>query len=259
MTSTTTGCAPRIGGVRNSAGFEMWIYEEVADGYGVNCGQLIRDLAAAGPVPVSVRVNSPGGDAFAGLALFESLRQHEGRVTVYVDGLAGSIASVIAMAGDEVVVAPGGMIFVHDALTVTVGNEADHLATAALLSTVSDSIAAIYAARAGGTSAEWRKVMRGERWYSASEAVDAGLADRVADVPVPANATARDHARIAARTHTQRPSLSAFLVSALAPAPSKGRRRPVPSAMATVRQLKAAREPARPVRSPLADLFRTTR
>lgn len=105
MTASTTGCAPRIGRVRNAAGLDLWLYEQVDADYGVDAGQLVRDLAAAGPV--SVRISSPGGDAFAGLALYEALRSHAGRVTVYIDGVAGSIASVIA---------PSGMIFVHDAL-----------------------------------------------------------------------------------------------------------------------------------------------
>lgn len=128
---------------------------------------------------VRCHISSSGGDVFDGLAIFNSLRAHKGRVTTVVDGLAASIASVIALAGDERVARPGSMYMVHDAFGVCVGNEAEMAKFAQTLGQVSQNLAAVYADRCGGTPAAWRDVMRAETWYTADEAVAAGLADRV--------------------------------------------------------------------------------
>ena len=117
------------------------------------------------------------------------MRGYPGPVTVYVDGVAASAASVIAMAGDQVVMASSSMIMVHDALTCTIGDEADHLAVAALLGQASGVVAEIYASRAGGSASQWRDTMRNETWFTAPEAVEAGLADRIADTAPTARTT----------------------------------------------------------------------
>src|SRR5690606_17127720 len=90
-----------------------------------------------------------------------------------------SIASVIAMAGDRVVMGRGAQMMIHDALGVTVGNAADHREMAELLDKTSDDIAGFYAEKAGGPLSTWRELMRAETWFSAEEAVEAGLADEV--------------------------------------------------------------------------------
>ncbi|MCF7548515.1 head maturation protease, ClpP-related [Pseudonocardia sp. WMMC193] len=170
-------------GVYAAAGTsELWLMDEVG-AYGVTAKQFLADLKLAGSGPLDVHVSSPGGDVWDGLAMFEALRSHVGKVTVYVDSLAASIASVIAMAADEVVMAPGAMMMIHEAATATWGDERDHLASAALLGQISTLLSEIYAARAGGRPSQWRATMREETWYSASEAVAAGLADRVAEPP----------------------------------------------------------------------------
>src|SRR5690606_8034659 len=103
--------------------------------------------------------------------------QHQAHVTVIVDSLAASIASVIAMAGDRVVMAKNATMMIHDGHGLSIGNAADMREMADLLDKVSDNIASVYAERAGGDVAEWRERMRAETWYSADEAVSAGLAD----------------------------------------------------------------------------------
>lgn len=159
---------------------ELYIYDEI--GYwGTTASDLVRTLSELqGVTAIDVHINSPGGDVFDGIAISNALRQHQAQVTVHVDALAASIASVIAMGGDRVVMAPGSQMMIHDGLCLCIGNAADMRETADFLDQQSDNIASIYAARAGGTAAEWRARMTAETWYTAEEAVAAGLADEVA-------------------------------------------------------------------------------
>ena len=135
----------------------------------------IKDISG----PLDIHINSGGGDVADGIAIANAIRGYPGRKRTVVDGMAASIASVIAQAGDERVVEPGAMLMIHDPLTAQVGNEADFLKTAQTLGKHGDNLAQQYADRAGGTAAGWRDVMRQETWYTADEAVAAGLADRV--------------------------------------------------------------------------------
>jgi ATP-dependent protease ClpP protease subunit len=155
--------------------------------------------------PLDVHISSSGGDVFQGLSIYSALTAYgKGPVTTYCDGLAASIASVIMQAGQRRVMAPGSVLMLHDAWAVVDGNQADMESMAATLGKLSDNIASVYASRAGGTVAYWRDVMRAETWYTAEEAVAAGLADEVAGqaAQMPASAVtlaARAPARIAAR------------------------------------------------------------
>jgi hypothetical protein len=117
---------------------------------------------------------------YDGIAILNALRNHKATVTVFVDGIAASAASFIAMAGDEIVMCRNAELMIHDSWGWCSGNAEEMAKAAAELDRVSDNIASIYAERAGGTTEEWRALMREETWYSAQEAVDAGLADRVA-------------------------------------------------------------------------------
>jgi ATP-dependent protease ClpP protease subunit len=128
---------------------------------------------------IHVHVNSPGGIVFDAVAMYEALRTHPARKVVHVDGLAASAASMLAMVGDEIEIARGARMMVHDAQGGAWGSPADLRAAAELVDSVSEDLAAIYADRAGGTARAWRKAMNVTTWYSAEEAVAAGLADRV--------------------------------------------------------------------------------
>ena len=131
---------------------------------------------------LEVHVNSAGGDVFDGIAIGNAIRDHKGFKKTVVDGLAASIASVIAQAGDERVAQPGSMYMIHDAFGMTVGNAAEMAKMAQTLDQVSDNIADVYATRSGrGSTASWRDSMKQESWYTADEAVAAGLADKVGD------------------------------------------------------------------------------
>jgi ATP-dependent protease ClpP protease subunit len=157
---------------------ELFLYDEIG-GWGTLAEDFIAELKAVTSPKLRVRVSSPGGSVFEGIALSNALRAHPAEVTVQVDGIAASIASVIAMAADRVVVQPQAMVMVHDASGVCLGNAQDMQDMAALLDKISDNIADAYVAKAGGTRDEWRQVMKAETWYTAEEAVDAGLADEM--------------------------------------------------------------------------------
>ena len=186
------------GEVRNDA-TRVDIYEEIG-GWGVSAAEFVQQLRAIATPEIHLHVNSPGGSVFDGVAIFNALAQHPARVFAFVDGLAASAASFIVQAADEVVMNPGSMMMVHDAIGMTWGNAFDHTTMAGLLAQVSDSIAELYAMRAGGTAQSWRAVMEkdgGEgQWYTAEQAVEAGLADRVhGAAPDPDPATGEPDAR----------------------------------------------------------------
>lgn len=151
---------------------------------------------------IDLHVNSPGGFVWDALAMREALVSHPAHVTTHVDALAGSAASFLALAGDEVETAPGSRWMIHDAQGAGVGSPAEVREYADLLDSVSDDIAGIYAARAGGTPAAWRKAMTATTWYSAAEAVAVKLADRVSGASTsktPGAASNRTRLQIKAR------------------------------------------------------------
>lgn len=166
------------------------IYDEIGGGgwfdTGVTAIDFIQQLAAING-DLEVHINSPGGDVFDGLAIYNSLAQRPGNVTTVIDGLAASAASFIAMAGKTRVIAPGAMMMIHDAAGLCIGNAADMRELAELLDKVSDNIASIYADHdATNSGTDWRAAMKAETWYTADEAVAAGLAHRVAERPAAA-------------------------------------------------------------------------
>lgn len=173
--------------IKNEAGAptRVDIYDEIGGGgwfsSGVTAVDFIAELAGI-TGDLEVHLNSPGGDVFDGLAIYNSLAQRPGNVTTVVDGLAASAASFIAQAGKTRVVAPGAMMMIHDASGMCFGNAADMRELAGVLDKVSDNLASIYAAHSGRPDG-WRDAMQAESWYTADEAVAAGLADRVAERP----------------------------------------------------------------------------
>lgn len=168
---------PQISVTSEASSTRVNIYAEIG-----LWGVTSSDVAAAfAEIPsthrVDVHINSPGGDVYDGLAIYQTIRSAPQTVAVHIDGLAASAASYIAMAGDTVEMGRNARFMIHDASTFTFGNPQDHLDTAKWLSEESDNIADIYTQRAGGTVASWRDKMRDETWYSAQQALDAGLID----------------------------------------------------------------------------------
>jgi ATP-dependent protease ClpP protease subunit len=157
---------------------QLHIYDEIGY-FGVSASDMIRDLADV-TGPLEVHLNSPGGEVFDGIAIYNALVARRD-VTIMIDGLAASIASVIAMAGNPVLIARQAQVMVHDGFGMSIGNAKDMREMAELLDKTSNNIASIYSDHTGRTQDYWRAVMQAETWYSGQEAIDAGLADRFID------------------------------------------------------------------------------
>lgn len=179
----------------------VMVYDEIG-WFGITAQDFINDLKQV-QGPIDLHLNSPGGEVFDGIAIHAFLAARGG-VTTYVDSLAASIASVIAMAGDEIVMGRNASMMIHDGWGMCIGNAADMLEQADLLSRVSDNIASIYADRTGKPVEHWREAMLAETWYIGKEAVDAGLADRLA----PANGSATNGQTVVPGVQEQEEDLS---------------------------------------------------
>lgn len=148
-------------------------------GEGVTAKRISGALRALGKGAITVNVNSPGGDMFEGLAIYNLLREHDGEVTVKVLGLAASAASVIAMAGDKVQIARAGFLMIHNAWVMAVGNRHDLSDLAATLKPFDDAMAGIYAARTGKDAKAMAKLMDSETWICGETAIEDGFADEL--------------------------------------------------------------------------------
>ncbi len=169
---------------------DVYIYDMI--GYdpwmdsGIGAAQFGQELRAITAPNITVHINSPGGEIFTGIAIYNAIRDHPSKVTVRIEGLAASAASFIAMAGDEVRMAPHSMMMIHDPWGFVIGSAADMRAEAGVLDTLANTIASIYAEHASGPrggskggTAQWRQKMLDETWYTDEEAVSAGLADSI--------------------------------------------------------------------------------
>jgi ATP-dependent protease ClpP protease subunit len=165
---------------------EVSIYDEIGY-FGITATSFVEDLKAVQAGTIGLHINSPGGEVFDGLAILNALRSHPAKVHVTVDGLAASAASFIAMAGDQIDMAPQSMMMIHDAQGLAIGDAGTLRELADMLDKTSNNIAAVYAQRTGKPVEHWREQMLAETWYTDQEAVDAGLADRVVSNDAPAD------------------------------------------------------------------------
>jgi ATP-dependent protease ClpP protease subunit len=157
----------------------VMIYDEIGY-FGVTAQDFVNQLNALDVADITLKINSPGGEVFDAVAIYNALKDHPATVAVQIDGLAASAASFIAMAGDTISIQRNATMMIHDAAGLAIGNAADMRELADLLDGASNNIADIYAQRAGGTAAEWRARMQATTWYNnGAEAVAAGLADTV--------------------------------------------------------------------------------
>ncbi len=178
MRALTSGNVPPL---RNSAGAELWLYDEIGP-WGTTATDVATALSGLAGQRVTVRINSPGGSVFDGIAIYNLIAGHPGGADVVVDSLAASAASFIAMAGETVTMRPHSRMMIHDAIGACLGNAADMRETATLLDDLSDNIAGMYAGRSGevgGEVADWRERMKAETWLSPEAAAELGLVDAV--------------------------------------------------------------------------------
>lgn len=160
------------------------IYEVIGadwDGSGVTARRIGAALRSIGQRDVTVSINSPGGDFFEGVAIYNLLREHPARVTVRVVGLAASAASVIAMAGDDILMGDGAFFMVHNAWAVAVGNRHDMKAAFDMLEPFDAAMADLYARRTGMKQEDVVKLMDAETWLGAKAALQDGFATGMLD------------------------------------------------------------------------------
>lgn len=163
---------------------EIWIYEEIGDFWdgGVSAKQFAEDLKGLGRVNnITLHLNSPGGVVTDGIAIYNLLKQNQARITVNIEGWAASIASVIAMAGDEILMAENGLMMIHDPWGLAIGNAADMRAAADVLDKMRDSIIMAYAKKSKRDDHNFAELMAAETWMTAQEALDYGLIDKITD------------------------------------------------------------------------------
>ena len=159
--------------------------------WGVSAKEFVSVLDELGDVDrIDLLINSPGGEVFDALAIMNALRRHPAPITATVDGIAASAASFIAASADSLTMSRNSEMMIHDGHGLCLGNAADMRKLADTLDRLSDNIASVYAEKSGGDVESWRELMRAETWFSADEAVSAGLADRV-DRPKDDNAKNR--------------------------------------------------------------------
>lgn len=176
--------AAKADGEKDTKRTTLHIYDVIgADLFfgGVDVNELVHEIEALDDdAELDVRINSPGGAAWDGLTLANAIMRHPGKTTTHVDGLAASAASLIALAGDDVVISKYGQMMLHNARGGLYSATAEELIDAGkTLQKLNGSMAEFYADRAGGESTEWARAMKRETWYSAEEAKAAGLATEI--------------------------------------------------------------------------------
>ena len=151
---------------------ETWWGDEVTP-------KQFKDELLSGSGPVTVWINSPGGDVFAAAQIYNMLMEYTGAVTVKIDGIAASAASVIAMSGGEVLMSPVSMLMIHNPSTVAIGDSVEMLKAKALLDEVKESIINSYELKTGLSRAKLSHLMDNETWMNANKAVELGFADKI--------------------------------------------------------------------------------
>lgn len=176
---------------------EIMLYDEIGF-WGITANDFISSLNAISAPKLTVRINSPGGDVFDGLAIYNALKEYPGEVTTKIEGLAASAASFIALAGKRCLMAENSLLMCHRAWGMSIGNSSDMLETATILEKIDNQLAGIYAAKSGKLAADCMAMMAGEgkndgTWFDAAEAKAWGLVDETEPVAEPVPSASFEH------------------------------------------------------------------
>ena len=158
---------------------EVLLYDEIGGWWGIQADDIRRELDGLTAKTVHVRINSPGGSVFDGMAVYNAIREHDARIVTHIDGLAASMASVIALAGDEVRMSESAFLMIHEPWTITIGNAEQLRKDAALLDKIGGQAAHIYQAKTGAGLDDVHAWMEAETWFTGQEAADAGFVDAI--------------------------------------------------------------------------------
>ncbi len=164
---------------------EIWIYEQIGEdfwtGGGVTAKSFQKELAGIKASQIDLHINSPGGEVFDGITIYNLIKQHPANVTAHIDGLAASIASVIALAGDTVIMAENALFMIHNPWGFAMGDATEMRKTADLLDKIGGSLVTAYASKSGKPDDEISALMDSETWMTAQEAKDAGFIDEISE------------------------------------------------------------------------------
>ena len=164
---------------------EIWIYEQIGEdfwtGGGVTAQSFQKELAGIKASQIDLHINSPGGEVFDGITIYNLIKQHPANVTTYIDGLAASIASVIALAGDKVVMAENALFVIHNPWGFAMGDATEMRRTADLLDKIGGSLITAYTAKSGQEAHDITAWMDAETWMTAKEAQEWGFIDEISE------------------------------------------------------------------------------
>ena len=164
---------------------EIWIYEQIGEdfwtGGGVTAKNFQKELAGIKASQIDLHINSPGGEVFDGITIYNLIKQHPANVTAHIDGLAASIASVIALAGDTVIMAENALFMIHNPWGFAMGDASEMRKTADLLDKIGGSLVTAYSSKSGKSDDEISALMDSETWMTAQEAKDAGFIDEISE------------------------------------------------------------------------------
>jgi ATP-dependent Clp endopeptidase proteolytic subunit ClpP len=164
---------------------EIWIYEQIGEdfwtGGGVTAKNFQKELAGIKASQIDLHINSPGGEVFDGITIYNLIKQHPANVTAHIDGLAASIASVIALAGDTVIMAENALFMIHNPWGFAMGDASEMRKTADLLDKIGGSLVTAYSSKSGKPDDEISALMDAETWMTAQEAKDAGFIDEISE------------------------------------------------------------------------------
>lgn len=161
---------------------EILIYDVIGEdfwGNGVGAKKFVEDLNQVKASQINVRINSPGGDVYEGNAIYNALRMHKAKINVQIDGIAASIASVIAMAGDKIQIAENAMIMIHNPWTFALGNAAELRKVADTLDKAQITLLSSYKNKTGLTDDDLVPMLDAETWLTAKEALSYGFVDEI--------------------------------------------------------------------------------
>lgn len=163
---------------------EVFLYDEIGRnfwGEGIAAEDFIREINALSVKTIHVRINSKGGSVFEGLSIQNALERHAAHVVTHVDGLAASIASIIAMGGNEVRIADNAFLMIHNPHTIVIGGSAEMRQMAETLDKVAGSLIGVYAKKTGKSEEQIREWMDAETWFNAKDAKEHGFVDEISN------------------------------------------------------------------------------
>ena len=169
---TQTETVERILFLNGTIAEDSWFDDDVTP-------QMFKEELMDGSGNITVWINSPGGDCVAAAQIYNMLREYEGNVTVKIDGIAASAASVIAMAGDKVLMSPVSMMMIHNPMTIAFGDSGEMQRAIGMLSSVKDSIINAYELKTGLSRVKLAHLMDAETWMDANKAIELGFADEI--------------------------------------------------------------------------------